>query len=422
MTSADLWTEATRDIEAENRLRNLEMARHASQDIWAFLAQANDQWEFEDRMSLAQGRIGVIASQTGVSEEDLIKVFDQRFSLLLEAKGDFSSDDAPDDDKDDDGNPDNEQKDEEDSEESGEEKGSDSDDDSDDSDENSDDTGDGDDEDDDKDGSDKGDSDSSADQFFQQKSSARYASLMERIQAGENPLSWGGAAPFVSDPARRTAGIDDSAPVTDDSNVPQDPTANTDSGPGMGAAPLAETTKPRQLPDGGGGPNMLAGGEPLDPALNGGDIHAGSDADSPDGMQSSAKVRAIAAEVQVHNPHLSAMQCERVALQVVARYYKQAEDLSPLLYGDRGGVNDGPLTHQVKTWEPGGSGKDSGDGSSGGGSGNTTPALPGGGGDPALPAGGRLPALPSAGEGAAGAAGIGEGAASVGELLPLLAL
>lgn len=429
MTMSDLWTEATRDIESEERLKNLEMARHASQGIWSFLAQAGDQFEYEDRLSLAQDRIGVIASQTGVTEDELIKVFDQRFALLLEAKGNYSVDDAPDDDKDDDGNPDDEQSDEEDSEEADEEKGSNSDDDGDDSDDDKkdpdpDDTDAGQEKDPDDDGDDDSDPNGDTDgDFFPPKSSARYASLMERIQAGENPLSWGGAAPFAGSPARKTAGLDDGA-VTD-SNVPQDPTANTDSGPGMGAAPLSlpETTKPRQLPEGGGGSSdMLAGGEPLDPALNGGDIQAGSDDLPPATSSRHSKVASIAADVRQYNPHLSQKQCEHVAEQVVARYYKQAEDLSPLLYGDRGNVGDGPLTEKAKEWEPSGSGKKPGGGNGGGGSPSTPPALPRGGDPIPVGSGGGAPELPPAGEGAAAATG--EAAAGEGllDLAPLLAL
>lgn len=414
----DLWTEATRDIAAEDRLKHMELARHASQGIWAFLAQAADQFEYEDRLSLAQDRISTIASQAGVSEEDLLKVLDQRFALLMEAKGNYSVDDAPDDDKDDDGNPDDEQATEEDSEESEEEKGSNSDDDGDDSDDDKsdpdpDDTDAGQQKDPDGDGDDDSDPNGDTDgDFFPPKSSARYASLMERIQAGEDPLSWGGAAPFAGDPARKTAGVTDPSPVTD-SNVPQDPTANTDSGPGMDAAPksLPETTKPRQLPEGGGGPNLLAGGDqPLDPALNGGDIQAGSEDSAPGDIQTSAKLRAIASDVRTYNPHLSAQQSEQIALQVMARYYKQAEDLSPLLYGDRGDVNDGPFTHQVKTWEPFAQ-KPSGKPGKGG------PKAPGDG-----PKGPEDSAAPAAEEEAGAGAGEAAGLAELGEQLPLFVL
>lgn len=350
----DLWTEASRDVDAENRLRAMEMAKHASQGVWAFLAQAQDPLEYNDRMELARDRIESVAASTGVSLDDLLGVFEQRFALLMEAKDNpFGDDDSDSDDEDEDGdgNTDDDGKDAD----SGDETDSGGDtDDSDDSDMNNPDdpNPDDDDESQEKDPDQDGDDDSSAEgdtdhDFFPKGSSARYSSLLARIEAGENPLNWGGR-PFVRSSARKTAaGANDE--TVSDSNTPQpEQAADGLGGPDM-APSLPETTKPRQLPEGGG--MDATGPQEIDPALNGGDIGAG--ADTPPDTQREAKLRAIAAEVREHNPHLSNQQVARVAFRVMAKYLtKQAEDLSPLLYGDRGDVHDGPLTHTVKTVEP----------------------------------------------------------------------
>lgn len=364
MTFSDLWTEASRDVEAERRLKAMEIAKNASRGIWAFLAQAENPVEYGDRLALAQDRIEAVASSAGVPTDDLLGVFEQRFALLTEAKDNpFGDDDSDSDNTDEDGDgstdDDGEDGDKGDETDSGGDK-----DDSDDSDTNEDDDSDSDDNPDDpnpddddesqeKDPDQDGDDDSSpqgdTDHDFFPRSSARYAALHARIAAGENPLNWGGS-PFVGSPARKTAAVGADAGASDgivsDTNVPQP--GEMGAGPGGGVS-LPETTKPRQLP---GGPQSLdvTGQQPMDPALNGGDVGAG--ADEPPDTQRQAKIAAIAAEVRQHNPHLSAQQCARVAFQVVGRYYKQAENLSPLLYGDRGNVTDGPLTKQIKDWQP----------------------------------------------------------------------
>jgi hypothetical protein len=426
----DLWTEASRDLESEGRQHALEMAKHASSGIWGFLAQAQSPVEYADRLDLAQNQIAAVASSTGAPLEDILAVFEQRFALLHEAdKNPFGDDDSDKDDSDDDG--DGNDDDDGANADKGDETDSGGDtDDSDDSDTNDDDDDDSDDDgdDDSDDKGDKGDkdqddpgvsddgSDGSA-PFPPFKSSARYANLLSRIESGENPMSWGGSAPFVSSPSRKTAAgaIDD---TVSDSNVPQD--TGMDEGPsaGMGMpAALPETTKPRQLPAGGTEGLDTGGGEPLDPALNGGDIGAG--ADSPPDTQREAALSLIVKEVQRYNPGLSNQQCAKVAFQVMSRYLsKQAEDLSPLLYGDRGAVPDGPVTDAVKKWQPPdpkvpGAPK-------GGGTGTEAPGGGGGmpGGPKALMGGGEAAGAAGAGE-AAGAATMG---AEVAELAPLLLL
>lgn len=426
--TTDLWTEASRDVEAENRLKSLEMAKHASRGVWGFLAQAQDQLEYSDRLELARDQIESLASSTGAPVEDLLAVFEQRFALLTEASdnpfGNDDSDDSDDDDSD------------KDDDKSHDDKDSDSDDDDDDDDDSDDDDDDDDDkDDDDKDPDDDGDDDSSAEgdtdhdhgtpddksddndaypssggdayPAFGQGGGGKYSSLMQRIQAGENPLDWGGA-PFGRSSARKTAaGAPD---VVSDTNVPQGE-ANEGSVPPTPPA-LAETTKPRQLPgaDSSGAPGGmdLNGEGGVDPALNGGDIKAGADTPPDD---SSDKIASIAREVKQHNPHLSDQQCRKVASQVAARYYKQAEDLSPLLYGDRGNVEDGPLTRAIKNWEPpapeGGVAK--------------LPKLPGMGGDPKTPGAPSGPKQIAPGPKALMPGG-GGAAAAAEELAPLLVL
>jgi hypothetical protein len=410
----DLWSEASYDYDAEHQARNLEMAKAASQGTWAFLALAQSFDEYKDRVALASNQIMTTASANGVDMTDLINVFDQRFTLLMEAKSnpfaddqDDSDDDSDDSDSDDDDSKDDDSDDD------------DSDDDSDDSD-----SGDGDDDsDDDSDDDDSDDSDQDDDAKGKSQQgiapwASRYASLAQAIEAGEDPLTWG-SAPFAHSSARKEA-ADGATPVSD-VNTPQ---PGTPSVPGMEGG-IAETTKPRQLP-GGTDPTMAPGmgmdgieepgsDEPFDPAMNGGDIQQGAD-DLPPAEDAgrTAKVQAIASEVQKYNPTLSDAQCRKVASRVYDKYLiKHAEDMNPLLFGDRGNVPDGPATNKVKTWSPPDlkPGKDSQGTEDGGSSG------PGGDG-PGLP---MLPKLPGA---AAEAEGVGAAAEAAGaaRLLPLLAL
>jgi hypothetical protein len=179
---------------------------------------------------------------------------------------------------------------------------------------------------------------------------------------------------------------------------------------------IAETTKPRQFPEDGGigSPGMAMDGitNQFDPAMNGGDIQQGANS-TPTGAQppddDTGKIDAIAAEVRQYNPTLSAHQCRKVAQQVYDTYLsKHAEDVNPLLYGDRPPVGDGPISGPIKNWTP----PDMKPPGSGG-----TPKLPGGG------TGGAGGAAKGIGAGEAGAAGeLAAGGEAAAELLPLLAL
>lgn len=410
----DLWTEASRDIVAERQARNLEMAKAASQGTWEFLALAQSPEEYGDRVALAAEQITSTASANGVEVADLVGVFDSRFALMMEAKGNpFGDDDSSDDD---------------DSDDSSDDSDSDSDDDDDD-DSDSDNGGDDDDSDDDSDDKGKDSDDSGDDSGSDDDSDSappwanKYASLAQAIQSGANPLEWGGT-PFAHSSARKEAadGAGGPEPVTD-VNTPAPAV------PGMQGG-IAETTKPRQFPADGGGmdPTMAPGmgmdgigapppDAPTDPAMNGGDIQQGADDLSPsDDAGRTAKLRAIATEVQKYNPTLSSAQCRKVASRVYDEYLvKHAEDMSPLLFGDRGGVADGPATEKVKNWSPPDfePQKPSGDGTEDNG-GNK-----GGGGGKPIPLG--MPKVPGGGAAAGEAAEVGEAAAAM-RMLPLLAL
>lgn len=441
MTEYDLWTEASYDAEAETQALHLEMAKHASSGLWSFLALASSPEEYADRVALAADGITATATAQNVPVETLLEIFDQRFALLMEAGDNPFAKDSQDSDGDDtseskddngDGHDDDSDEDE-DSDDTGD--GDDEDDSDDDKGDGADDTGDQTDKDDDGD-TDNADNDSKGQSQDPDQDSdedqgratgispwgSRYAHLATAIQQGSNPLEWGGAAPFARSSARKHA--DGAAPVTD-TNVPQDPAAagaGAPSVPGMDGG-IAETTKPRQLPEGDGGmgsPGMGMDGitDQFDPAMNGGDIQQGADsvpagAPEPD-TGGSDKIAAITAEVRRYNPTLSPVQCRKVAQQVYDRYLtKHADDVNPLLYGDRGPVADGPITNTVKNWSPTdmkapklpGAPGGSGAGPSGGTPGAGAPKTPG------------MPELPAAGAGEL-AAGAGEAA----ELLPLLAL
>lgn len=561
---SDLWTEATYDHEAQQRALHLETAKHAASGLWSYLALAASPEEYADRTALAADSIQTVATAHDVPVDTLLDVFDHRFALLMEAKDNPFADDSQDSSGDD--TKESKDDDSDDSDKSDDSDDDDSDDDDDhngdgepddsDADEDADDTGDGDDE-------DNSDNDGSTDN--QDKNSAppwagKFSALAARINAGEDPLAWGGAAPFARSSARKHAGGGDPSeldisravdkfkdqahpdglnpdweplrkalpgeengwmymgrrggqgpfaihdykhgitrkrlsldpqgnsardlgdgrtawgdarthltnaghydmlaqmgdtpqtayndeyrrkrnqrlrehgfgviegaldsendPVTD-ANVPQDPTAPAAPAPvpGMDGG-IAETTKPRQMPEGDGtGPGMGMDGitGEFDPDLNGGDIEQGADNEPPgsdfnDSPKTAMhrKLAAIAFEVKKYNPTLSGGQCHKIAQQVYDTYlHKHAEDVNPLLYGDRAPVGDGPISGPLKHWSPADMK-------------GPKPPVPGGG-SPIPPKPTTPPTVGgAAGEGAAGelAAGAGEGAAA-GELLPMLLL
>lgn len=425
----DLWSEASHDYDAERRARNLEMAKAASQGTWAFLALAQSPEEFGDRVALASDQIMTTAAEHGLDMRELTDVFTQRFALLMEAKDNPFADDSDDSDgsdSDDDSQDDSS----DDSDDGDDDSDDDSSDDDSDSDSDSDDE-DGDDSDSSDDSSDDGDDAKGKSQQGFQPFASRYAALASRINAGEDPLTWGGA-PFARSSARKEAADGAAGPVTDvntphpeSGGLPADPGV-----PGMNGG-IAESTKPRQLPGGAApaapGMGMDAIADPMmdqqfDPAMNGGDIQQGAD-DLPPAQSSkirARKVAAIAREVRKYNPTLSGPRCWKVAEKVYDQYLsKHAEDMSPLLFGDRGDVPDGPATHKVKTWSPPNLQPPSPGGGAEGGGGGGGPKKPMG-----LPGAGIGTAAEEAAAGAATAEGAGLAAEMAGaaRMLPLLAL
>jgi hypothetical protein len=450
--TTDLWVEATRDVDAEQHAYGLEMAKSAGMGAWTFLALARSKQEFADRVGLASDSIVRAAGAGGVSPEDLLKVFTERFALLMEAgenpfadQDDTGDGDDEDDDKDSKDEKDDDAHGDGKSDSSGDDDAKDDDEDksnsnvndagSGDSDENggdgNEDDGDSDDDhdDDNADDSDKGkdeDPDQKDDMDGREASPAfggMYSSLLQRIERGEDPLMWGGR-PFVASLGRTAVGAD-AGPVSD-TNVPT-PTADPGGGslglPGMGGSePL--TTKPRQAPGGDQGLSTPPADPGVDPAMNGGDIQAQQPAES---NPFTSKLMVIAADVHRSNPQLSQARCVEVANTVMARFLVQAEDVSPLLFGDRGTAADGPLSGPAKKWSPPDvdpsriPGRGSG-GSGDGGSDDTDSDGDAGGAGGSGAGSGGAGGAGGAGEAAAGAGEAAGAAGEIGELAPLLLL
>lgn len=85
--SDSLWTEATRDFEAEQVERVQTLATQAATtQVWPFLALAQSSEEFEHRLALADDRLRSIASAHGVSYEDVAAPLRTGFTATLEAR------------------------------------------------------------------------------------------------------------------------------------------------------------------------------------------------------------------------------------------------------------------------------------------------------------------------------------------------
>ena len=119
-------------------------------------------------------------------------------------------------------------------------------------------------------------------------------------------------------------------------------------GPGP-ASTNQTTTKPRQMPGDGGGPGM-------DPASNGADVESGEPTQESDGADPKPPTQAakhgsylladLMADIRRANPGLAERDTFHLAKRVIDEYplTKQAETWSPLSFGNRGRVPDGPLT------------------------------------------------------------------------------
>jgi hypothetical protein len=82
---SDLWTEASYDVEAKQRDLTYHRASAALEELWPFLALSRSEAELEHRKALAMEPLQRIASDTGMSLPDLGQLIDHRFELLVVA-------------------------------------------------------------------------------------------------------------------------------------------------------------------------------------------------------------------------------------------------------------------------------------------------------------------------------------------------
>lgn len=365
MNDYNLWDEASRDVESENHLRTMAVAKAASAGIWKFLALASSQEEYENRKALSIESLVRVANKSGLVAQDLLDSYDKQFRLLREAK-DFTveiKDDDPDDkskfddksdDKDDKGNDDDapssdddDSDDDEDEDGDNDDKGGKgkvpqttkphqkpssgggegdsksggmpwADDDSDDSSDSDDDGGDSgsDDDNSDKDSDDSdGKSDDGKPAFLKGSS---LDPVLARIEAGEDPLNWhGGSFLKVADD---DPGMQDESGSDQMSNMPEDDSIQTTE------APLTSS------PSSAGAPTTAPSGTNTN-------------------MGSTGSLHALAAEVGESNPQLPYGECMRLAKLTYESYLKKFAD-NPLMYGDKASEPDGPITRSLKHYSP----------------------------------------------------------------------
>jgi hypothetical protein len=138
-----LWDEAASDLESENRERAIHTASLASAGVWAFLAAAKSEPEFDTRLALAESNLSTVAAESGLSVEDVTDIMRRRYALLLEASSNpFAKDDDDDDDSDDSDSDSDDDGDDDDDDDSSDSDGDDSGSDDSDSDDDGDDSGD----------------------------------------------------------------------------------------------------------------------------------------------------------------------------------------------------------------------------------------------------------------------------------------
>lgn len=394
---SDLWSEASRDLDAENRLRSMTAAKQESYGVWQFLALASSKEEYDHRQELALDSLFAIALKNGLQLTDLTASYDEQFRLLREAK-DFTveiKDDDPEDkgkfgDKND--APKSDDSDDDDEDEDGDNKGNPfgkSDDDggkggkpvttkphqkpSDGAVAGDDDGGnDGSDDDsDDDDSDDKGSDDSGDSAPPWAKKSSRFASLLARIERGEDPRNW-----------RRTAAEGGSAGGEAGENE------NDDGGGAEGGG--AASSAPSAAPAAGAATSGAgASSSPSAPSTSTAPAGATTTTAPPQGQvtttnnptntnggsMTASLTAALIAEIGSSNPNLPFGEIVRLAGLAM----KVADGGDPLQYGDRGSVADGPATSAAKSWSPpnlDGSppsqdGSGGGDGSGSGGSGGS---------------------------------------------------
>lgn len=80
-----LWAEASRDIEAEGRLRAQAVADVALNETWPFFAVARSRSELEHRKVLARDSLERVAAESGLTLAEVAAIVDRRHELLAEA-------------------------------------------------------------------------------------------------------------------------------------------------------------------------------------------------------------------------------------------------------------------------------------------------------------------------------------------------
>lgn len=81
-----VWTEAGRDVEAEQRARALDHARAAVAEIWPFVAQAKSRAEYGHRKALVEERLSAIAAKTQTTVDDVSGILDRFYATLKRAE------------------------------------------------------------------------------------------------------------------------------------------------------------------------------------------------------------------------------------------------------------------------------------------------------------------------------------------------
>lgn len=81
----DLWSEASRDVEAEERTLAYHRASAALEGLWPWLAVAQSEAELEHRKALAAESLQSIASSSGMTLPEVGEMINRRFALVSEA-------------------------------------------------------------------------------------------------------------------------------------------------------------------------------------------------------------------------------------------------------------------------------------------------------------------------------------------------
>lgn len=82
---SDLWTEASRDVEAESQALATNRAQVGLAEMWPFFALAKSKVELEHRKALAMESLRSIASTSGMDLADLGSMIDRHYDLLVQA-------------------------------------------------------------------------------------------------------------------------------------------------------------------------------------------------------------------------------------------------------------------------------------------------------------------------------------------------